>query len=477
MRKTKIVCTIGPASKDVETLKQMINSGMNVARINFSHGGYEDQKPLIQAIKQARQELNVPVALLLDMQGPEVRTGKLEEAPVILETGNDFVLVNEDIVGNNQRVSITYKGLYKDIHVGTRILIDDGAIELETTEIREKDIYCKIIHGAKLGNRKSLNIPGTHLNLPSLKEKDIQDLNAGIMEEFDYVAASFVRNAQDVLDVRKVLNDNGGEKIKIISKIENQEGIDNFSEILKVSDGIMIARGDMGVEIPLEQVPIIQKQFIKECKSTGKFVITATQMLESMITNPRPTRAEVSDVANAIFDETGAIMLSGESAIGNYPIECVQTMNQIAMGVEESIKYWKRFRNREYELGDLNYEFTLNYSVCVAAMNLGAKAIIAYTETGDTPRIISCLLPCCPIFAVTSNEKAYKQLTLAWNVHPILLPEQKTVDELLQLAIRELKEENQLVKNDIIIIAGGKNIVSNIEDSGINRVLGGAFKI
>ena len=381
MRKTKIVCTIGPATRDVETLKKLILAGMNVARINFSHGNYEDQKIYIDNVKKAREELNMPVALLLDTQGPEIRTGKLEQMPIELKAHDTFILVNEDIIGNNEKVSISYKELYKDIKIGTQILIDDGKIELEVIEIKNKDVVCKVTNGGLLGNRKSINLPGTHVNLPSLKEKDIQDLKDGCKVDFDYVAASFVRSAQDVKDIRKVLNENGGEKIKIISKIENQEGIDNLDEIIEVSDGIMVARGDLGVEIPYYEVPIMQKKFIQKCNDAGKIVITATQMLDSMTENPNPTRAEISDVANAIFDVTGAIMLSGESAMGKYPVKCVETMNEIATAVEGYIKYWKRFTRREHNLTDLNYEFNLSHSVTSTAMEMKARAIFAYTQT------------------------------------------------------------------------------------------------
>lgn len=381
MRKTKIVCTIGPATRDVETLKKLILAGMNVARINFSHGNYEDQKIYIDNVKKAREELNMPVALLLDTQGPEIRTGKLEQMPIELKAHDTFILVNEDIIGNNEKVSISYKELYKDIKIGTQILIDDGKIELEVIEIKNKDVVCKVTNGDLLGNRKSINLPGTHVNLPSLKEKDIQDLKDGCKVDFDYVAASFVRSAQDVKDIRKVLNENGGEKIKIISKIENQEGIDNLDEIIEVSDGIMVARGDLGVEIPYYEVPIMQKKFIQKCNDAGKIVITATQMLDSMTENPNPTRAEISDVANAIFDVTGAIMLSGESAMGKYPVKCVETMNEIATAVEGYIKYWKRFTRREHNLTDLNYEFNLSHSVTSTAMEMKARAIFAYTQT------------------------------------------------------------------------------------------------
>ena len=326
-KRTKIVCTIGPATKDVETLKQMILAGMNVARLNFSHGSFADQEVYYNAIKQARSELGLPVAILLDTQGPEIRTGKLEESPVFLKAEETFTLVNDDIIGDNTKTSITYKDLYKDVEPGATILIDDGKIELEVQKIEGKDIVCKVMNGGDLGSKKSINVPGRHINLPALKEKDINDLIDGCKYDFDFIAASFIRCADDVKAIRKVLNENGGEKIKIISKIESQEGIDNFDEILEISDGIMVARGDMGVEIPMEEVPVVQKQLIKKCNRLGKIVITATQMLESMTSNPRPTRAEVSDVANAIFDLTGAVMLSGESAMGKYPVQCVETMS------------------------------------------------------------------------------------------------------------------------------------------------------
>lgn len=477
MRKTKIVCTIGPASGDVEVLKKLIKSGMNMARINFSHGSYPDQEKFINAVKQAREEVNMPVALLLDMQGPEIRTGKLKEAPVFLEEGNKFVLYNEDIEGDVNGISVSYKNLYQDVKVGTKILIDDGLIGIEVEEIKDKDIYCKVIEGGKLGSRKSINVPGCSTKLPSLTAKDIQDLKDGVRVDFDYVAASFVRNAQDALDVRKVLDDNGGQKIKIIAKIENQEGIDNFKEILKVVDGVMVARGDMGVEIPLEQVPIVQKYFIKECNRAGKLVITATQMLESMSNSPRPTRAEVSDVANAIFDSTGAIMLSGESAMGKYPVECVKTMNKIAEAIEGSIKYWKRFKRREYDFGKFTDEWKLNYSICDSALNMDAKAIIVYTQTGDTPILLSSLLPACPVYALTENETTYRQLAPTWGVEPLLFDKQDNVETILKMGIDKLEQDNKLQKGDLIILAGGPGIEMGSGDEGINRMIGRAIRI
>lgn len=477
MRKTKIVCTIGPATKEVETLKKLILAGMNVARINFSHGNYEDQKIYIDNVKKAREELNMPVALLLDTQGPEIRTGKLEQMPVELKAHDTFTLTNEDIIGNKERVSVSYKELYNDIKIGTQILIDDGKIELQVIEIRDKDVVCTVTNGGMLGNRKSINLPGTHVNLPSLKEKDIQDLKDGCIADFDFVAASFVRNAKDVKDIRKVLDENGGKKIKIISKIENQEGINNLDEIIEVSDGIMVARGDLGVEIPFYEVPIMQKKFIQKCNDAGKLVITATQMLDSMTENPNPTRAEISDVANAIFDVTGAIMLSGESAMGKYPIKCVETMNEIALAVENYIKYWKRFTRREHDLKDLDYEFKLSHSVTSTAMEMKAKAIFAYTETGNTPRTIASFLPACPIYALTNNEKTYRQLALAWNTIPILIKDKETPNDIISGGIEEAKKRAYVKEGDIVVLAGGASILSNHKDEAINRTIGGILKI
>ena len=479
MRKTKIVCTIGPSTKEVETLKKLILAGMNVARINFSHGCYEDQKPYIDAVKQAREELNMPVALLLDTQGPEIRTGKLEQMPVELKAHNIFTLVNEDIVGNEEKVSVSYKDLYKDIKIGTQILIDDGKIELQVKEIKGKDVVCEVRNGGMLGNRKSVNLPGTHVNLPSLKEKDIQDLKNGCMAEFDFIAASFIRCAQDVKEIRKVLDENGGKNIKIISKIENQEGIDNLDEIIELSDGIMVARGDLGVEIPFYEVPIMQKRLIQKCNNARKMVITATQMLDSMTENPNPTRAEVSDVANAIFDVTGAIMLSGETAMGKYPIKCVETMNDIATAVENYIKYWKRFTKRELDLTNLNYELNLSYSVTSTAMQMNAKAIFAYTETGDTARTLASFLPACPIYALTNNEKTYRQLALAWNTIPILIKDKTNPDDVISAGIEEAKKKEYVQEGDIVVIAGGASILAshNNCNSAMNKTIGGILKI
>ena len=479
MRKTKIVCTLGPATDNEEILKNLMLEGMNVARINFSHGNYQDQEERINMFKKVRDELKMPVPLLLDTQGPEIRIGKFENNEVILENGQEFILTNNDELGDKTKVSITYKNLCNEIDVGRIILVNDGTIELKVKEIINNDIICEVLQGGKLTNRKSINIPDFIVNLPGITEKDIADIKYGINAGFDYIAASFVRKPQDVLEIREVLKQNGGEHIKIISKIENREGIDNFDEILDVSDGIMVARGDLGVEIPMEEVPLFQKQFIKKTYRQGKPVITATQMLESMINNPRPTRAEVSDVANAIYDGSSAIMLSGETASGNFPIECVKTMNKIAIKIESSIKYWKRFRRKEYDLSSMNSEFIMNNAVCTTAMNTDAKAIIAYTNTGNTPKMLSSFGPGCPIFAITQNEIIYRQLGLCWGIIPKLFEPQESIDILLHKGLNKLREEGFLNPGDKVVIAGGTKVLTDLPDDEVskNNVMGGIVEI
>ena len=478
MKRTKIVCTMGPAVTNKETLKQMMLAGMNVGRFNFSHGSFEDQEKYFTPFVEAREELGLPVATLLDTQGPEIRTGMLVQNPVVLKAEEEFVLVNEDIIGDSSRVSVTYKDLYKDVKPGTTILIDDGKIELEVTRIEGKDVVCTVMNGGELGNRKSINVPGTHINLPALKDKDIQDLISGCEHDFDYIAASFIRSKEDVLAIRKVLDENGGKNIKIISKIESQEGIDNFDSILEVTDGIMVARGDMGVEIPMEQVPIAQKEMIKKCNKAGKIVITATQMLESMTSNPRPTRAEVSDVANAVFDVTGAIMLSGETAMGKYPLVCVETMTKIAMATENDINYNKRLGLRETDCEYRNYEFYLDRAVCIAAKQLEAKGIFAYTEGGDTPKALAGFMPCCPIYAVTKNEKTYRQLGLVNNVFPILVKDDiANVREVIGKGVEIAKQKGYIANGDVIAIAGGATVLDGFDSSNMNRTMGGIVRV
>jgi len=478
MKRTKIVCTIGPAVADKEILKEMMLAGMNVGRFNFSHGSFEDQERYFTPFIQAREELGLPVATLLDTQGPEIRTGMLVQNPVVLKAEEEFVLVNEDIIGDSSRVSVTYKDLYKDVKPGTIILIDDGKIEIEVTRIEGKDVVCTVMNGGELGNRKSINVPGTHINLPALKDKDIQDLISGCKHDFDYIAASFIRCKEDVLAIRKVLDENGGKNIKIISKIESQEGIDNFDSILDVTDGIMVARGDMGVEIPMEQVPIAQKEMIKKCNKAGKIVITATQMLESMTSNPRPTRAEVSDVANAVFDVTGAIMLSGETAMGKYPLVCVETMAKIAMATESDINYNKRLGLRDTDFEYRNYEFYLDRAVCIAAKQLEAKGIFTFTEGGDTPKALAGFMPCCPIYAVTKNEKTYRQLGLVNNVFPILVKDDiSNVRDIVGKGVEIAKQNGYIAKGDVIAVAGGATVLDGFDGSDMNRTMGGIVRV
>ena len=478
MKRTKIVCTIGPATGDKETLKKMMLAGMNVGRFNFSHGSYEDQEKFYLPFLEARKELGLPVAALLDTQGPEIRTGKLVENPVVLKAEEEFTLVNDEIIGDSTKTTVSYKELYKDVNIGTTILVDDGKIELEVIRIEGKDVVCKVMNGGELGNRKSINIPGTHINLPALKEKDIQDLISGCEHDFDYIAASFIRSKEDVLSIRKVLDENGGKDIKIISKIESTEGIENFDSILEVTDGIMVARGDMGVEIPMEQVPVVQKEMIKKCNKAGKIVITATQMLESMTNNPRPTRAEVSDVANAVFDITGAIMLSGESAMGKYPVVCVETMSKIAKAAEGDINYEKRLGLRETDAEYDNYEFYLDRAICTTAKKLDAKGIFAYTECGDTPKTLAGFMPSCPIYAVTKNEKTYRQLALVNNVMPILVNEEELeAKEVIAKGIEKAKSAGYISNGDVVAIAGGEKILKGYDSSDMNRTLGGIIRV
>lgn len=451
LRKTKIVCTIGPASED--KLVDLMNAGMDVVRINFSHGSYPEQKEKIEKFFEARKKVNKPVALLLDTQGPEVRIGMFKEAPITLKKGDTFTLVNDDITGDETKVSISYKELYKDVKVGTIILVDDGLIELKVKEIKGKDVICEVDNGGKLGNRKSVNIPGVHLSLPALKEKDIQDLKDGARVGFDYIAASFIRNKEDVLAIRKVLDENGGKDIKIICKIENQEGLDNLEEIVDNCSGIMVARGDMGVEIPYQNVPVAQKEIIKLCNRKGKAVITATQMLESMQENPRPTRAEVSDVANAIYDGTDAIMLSGESAQGKYPEEAVMVMNKIAIKTESTLDYASLHRKAVRTASDDPSE-AICMSVAEIATKFNVAAIVAFTESGFTAKKMSRYRPECPIIAATPYEKTTKKLAINWGVKSVICKHMDTTEGLLNLA-EVIAKENGVNAGETILVTGG----------------------
>jgi len=477
MRNTKIVCTIGPASETVEVLKQMMEAGMNVARINFSHGSYEEQEDRINAVKEARSQLGLPVALLMDTKGPEIRIGKFENNEIILKNGDEFILYHDDVVGNEKGVSITYKNLCNEISIGRKILINDGLIELSVKEIRNEDVVCTVVNGGKLTNRKSINIPDVKLNLPSLTEADKSDIKYCIEAGFDFIAASFIRKKEDVMEIRDWLKQNGGEGINIISKIENREGIDNFDEILDVSDGIMIARGDLGVEIPIYEIPVLQKKCIRKCNASGKPVIIATQMLESMVNNPRPTRAEVSDIANAIFDMTSAIMLSAESASGKFPVQCIKTMSEIAEKTEKAIDYWGMFSCREYVIDKDYFKANIARSVCLTAKTAEAKAIVAYTSTGDSARYIAGFLPDCPIYAILDNEQTYRQLGLAWGVYPLIYDKKANIDELVTIGLDDLIDKGRLAKGDWVVLSGGPTVVKNEERFAMNTNIGSILEI
>ena len=475
LRKTRIVCTIGPASESEEMLTKLMKNGMNVTRINFSHGGYEENADKIENIKKVRKNLGIPVPMCLDTKGPEIRTGKQEsgDEKVTISEGQKFTFLYDDVIGDETKTSISYKGLSEDVKPGSTILVDDGAIEFRVDEIVGKDVVCTAMNTGRLGSRKTVNVPGLKLNLPALSEKDISDLTNGVKAGFDYIFASFVRRADDLHQMRKLLDDNGGQKVKIISKIESQEGIDNFEEILELSDGIMVARGDMAVEIPFEKVPVIQKRFIKRCNEVGKPVITATQMLESMSTSPRATRAEISDVANAVYDRTGAIMLSGESALGKHPDLCVETMDKISNEVEKDINYWRRFEQKELDMTREDIKGHVAYIATATAKNLKADAIVVYTHTGDSARRLAGMGPECPIFAITDDEKTYNQLGLVWNVFPTLIEGKENIDATIEAGIEKLKE-NILEKGDIVVISGGAKILNSNSE---NQVIDGVLKI
>lgn len=453
MRKTKIVCTMGPATDNYNTIKKLIKAGMNVARVNMSHGNYEEHTKRINWIKQAREELNTSVAILMDSKGPEIRIKTFENGIANLVEGDFFTLTTTDIVGNNGRVAITYPLLPSCVVPGDPILIADGLIELKVDSVTDTDIICVVVYGGELSNRKSMNLPNKKLNMPYISETDMRDFLFGIEQDVDYFAISFVRRAADVLGVKKILKENGGDKIQVIAKIENREGVDNIREIIAECDGAMVARGDMGVEIPFEELPGIQKNIIKLCYKQGKKVITATQMLESMINNPRPTRAEISDVANAIYDGSSATMLSGETAVGKYAIETVKTMAKIAEKAESGINFKKRFNNMLPEIKDITD--AISHSTCAAAFDLDAKAIIAVTQSGYTARKVSRFRPSCVIIAATTSAKAFHQLAMNWGVVPVMAMPQPNSDELFSHSIDCAKRTGLVKDGDLVVITAG----------------------
>lgn len=455
MRKTKIVCTLGPATDDDKVLEALIQNGMNVARCNFSHGEHIDHKVRIDKVKYFREKCDMPVALMLDTKGPEIRTGNFKDGLVYVKAGQKFTLIGDrKVEGDETKVHITFADLYKDVAPGTVILIDDGLIKMEVLEIQGTDIICQIKNNGKISNHKGVNVPDIHLNMEYMSEQDKKDILFGIQEDMDFVAASFVRTAEDVQCIRKLLDENGGEDINIIAKIENSEGILNIDSIIEAADAIMIARGDMGVELPEEEVPIIQKMIIKKVYEAGKQVITATQMLDSMVNNPRPTRAETTDVANAIYDGTSAIMLSGETAAGKYPVESLQMMAKIAERTEMDINYKQRFFNSRKNYSDDITE-AVCHATCTTAYDLGAKCILTVTKSGRSARMISRFRPDCMITAGSTEEKVCRQLNMSWGVTPVLIKEKADVLELFDYAVEMAKEKGLVQEDDIVVITSG----------------------
>ena len=457
IKKTKIVCTLGPASENEETLRELIKNGLNVCRLNFSHGSHEEHKGRMDLVKKLREELNMPTAILLDTKGPEIRTGKFDVPEVFLEEGQTFTITMKDVIGDKERCTVSYKGLANDVKPGDTILIDDGLVGLTVKEVNNDDIVCEVQNSGIVKNHKGVNVPGVKVNLPAITEKDRSDIEFGIEQGIDFIAASFVRKVSDVLAIREILEENNAEHIKIISKIENQEGVENLDEIIEVYDGIMVARGDLGVEIPTEEIPVVQKLMIKKCNEAGKPVITATQMLDSMIRNPRPTRAEVTDVANAIYDGTDAIMLSGETAAGKYPVEAVKTMATIAKRAEETMRNRRDKINKSKNVTD-----AISYATCTTAMDLEAKAILSSTASGHTARMVSKFRPDCPIVATTSNESVRRQLALTWGVLPLMREKSANIDQVIVNSIEAAKTSNYVSKDDVVVITAGGGETTNL---------------
>ena len=454
MRKTKIVCTLGPATDNEEVLRQMMLEGMNVARCNFSHATYDEHKKRMDMIKKLRKEVGQPVAILLDTKGPEVRVKNFKDGRVTLEEGQLFTLTADEVEGTKDKVSVTYNRLYEDLEVGMRVLIDDGLIEMTVEQVDRTNIVCRVINGGVVSNHKGVNVPDVDLSMPYISDKDREDILFGISQDVDFIAASFVQKKEDILQLRRLLEKNGGSDIKIIAKIENAQGVTNIDDIIEVSDGIMVARGDMGVEIPYEEVPVIQKKIIKKVYRTCKLVITATQMLESMIKNPRPTRAETTDVANAIYDGTSAIMLSGETAAGAYPVEAVKTMVRIAERTEQDVDYRKRFYQSARET-DTDITNAICHASCTTALDLNAKAIVTVTKSGTSARMLSKYRPESDIISCATTEKVCRQLSLTWGVTPIVIKEEKEVFHLFDKAIQAAVKMKLLGAGDLTVITSG----------------------
>jgi len=454
MRKTKIVCTIGPASESVDQLVALMNAGMNVARLNFSHGDHKEHGARIANIREAARRTGKTVGILLDTKGPEIRTGEMATEKVVLKAGQQLIISMKEVKGTAEKISVTYPGLAKDVHPGSKILLDDGLIELEVVSRTDDEIITKVLNSGELKSKKGVNVPGVSVNLPGITEKDAKDILFGIEQGIDFIAASFVRRASDVLEIRELLEKNHAGHIMIIPKIENREGVENIDEILSVSDGLMVARGDLGVEIPAEEVPLVQKMLIKKCNALGKPVITATQMLDSMQRNPRPTRAEASDVANAIFDGTDAIMLSGETAAGEYPVEAVKTMDRIAYRTEQALNYRELYETRSRD-SETTITDAIGQAVTNTALKLKVSTIITATVSGHTAKVVSKYRPKALILAVTSTEEALRKLTLFWGVYPVLGKTAASTDEMLESAVDQALKSGFVHHGDLVVITAG----------------------
>ena len=453
-RKTKIICTLGPAVDNEESLRGLMLGGMNAARFNFSHGTHETHLALLNKFKKVREELGLPVATILDTKGPEIRIAQFKDGKVELEQGQTFTLTTREVEGDETIVSQSYKDLPADLSVGDHVLIDDGLIDMVVEQLTETDVVCRVENGGPLSNNKSVNVPGAKINLPALTDKDRADLKFAVENDMDFVAASFVRKAADVNEIRAELLRHGGKGVRIISKIENQEGLENLDEIIEASDSIMVARGDLGVEIPLWEVPSVQKKMITKTTMAGKPVVTATQMLDSMTRNPRPTRAEVSDVANAVFDGTSCVMLSGESANGKYPVETVKTMAKICEAAESYMHHWKRFRNRAVEEG-LSVNDAITHTACQTAMDLNAKAILTATKSGHSARMVSRFRPGCPVVALCPDERVRRQLAISWGVEPYLCDDVEDTDTLFAMCVYTALKEKAVKVGDTVVITAG----------------------
>lgn len=453
IKRTKIVCTLGPASQNEEVLKDLMINGLNVCRFNFSHGSHEEHKSRMDMVKKIRTELNKPIAILLDTKGPEIRTGNFADPEVLLEEGSEFTITMDDVIGTKEKCTVSYKGLADDVKEGDTILIDDGLVGLKVQSVENGNIKCIVENSGIVKNHKGVNVPGVKINLPAITPKDISDIEFGIEEGIDMIAASFVRKASDVLAIREILEKNNAGDILILSKIENQEGVENIDEILQVSDGIMVARGDLGVEIPTEEMPIVQKMIIKKCNELAKPVITATQMLDSMIRNPRPTRAEVTDVANAIYDGTDAIMLSGETAAGKYPVEAVKVMASIAKRIEETLDYDRILK--EKARNNATVTDAISHATCTTAVDLNATAIITSTSSGYTAKMVSKFRPQAPIIAATNSESVMRKLALTWGVYPIKSASAGNTDEVIEKSIEASKEAGYIKNGELVVITAG----------------------